>query len=295
MSDHSIIRFADRAAASLREEYSNEPEKELLLWLHLALRREAMVGQAYDETHLAIHLDGLKRRGLGLRETEVIRTALASAWAQEKGHASYLDAVLTAVAPPQNIVERIGITLQRVMGMLEGTIVADLGAVSLRRARARIAIAVGKLVAEVPQFIEELEVTQFDDFCGINADLEATAIAGYERMLVLLRSITAGRRLAPGSTLRSDIGRMLRDERYHRELFDCLGLLFNSNLAPSSTVVLEKIERAQELAYGPEDEIRGSAPGIRPAKLSERATRVMHVNATAVELDPIIVAMRAAL
>jgi len=155
----------------------------------------------------------------------LLRMTVSNIWAQEKAHAAYLDAILLGVARPRELRQRIGARLERVLGSMEGRVLSGSTSPSeLERAKAGVLLAIGRQLQDVPAFVSSLSALSFRDFCLLNAELEVTAIDGYERMLVLLDTIRAPSSVREHTTLVVDVGRMVDDERFHNETFATIAL-----------------------------------------------------------------------
>ncbi len=213
-----IRRFTAEVSALVAAEHADDPMGELLVWLQMALRREASVGEIYGVTNLERRLEQVRGR------TEIVtllRLTICNIWAQEKAHAAYLEAVLAAVArPAPTLWGRLASRLDGFMGAVEGHIMSGKTSPSqVQRAKASLMLALGRQVQDVPEFVSSLSALSFREFCLLNAELEITAVRGYERMLVLLGEVAAESSLPRVTTLAIDIERMIRDERFHNEAF----------------------------------------------------------------------------
>ncbi|HXA85564.1 MAG TPA: hypothetical protein VNZ47_10830 [Candidatus Dormibacteraeota bacterium] len=261
-----IVDFAAAAAEELKSRFADEPQSEFLAWLQLALRREAMVTVAYDDHYIRKQIRTLEDRGVPVQVTQIVHRALASAWAQEEGHQHYLKAVLDAVNPPESFLGKLAASFQGTLGTIEGRTIGDLASSDrFARAKARLALALGSLIQDVPDFVSEIQGMSFESFAFLNADLEETAIHGYQRMRVLLRILQDQSDFRVETTLRWDLERLVRDETYHNGLFNFLGHLFDqpppgdpagwaggstvSAVSAATQAVNNGIRAAQMLAY----------------------------------------------
>jgi hypothetical protein len=214
----AVVReFTHRVAAAVAAEHADDPLGELVVWLHLALRREASVGEIYGVANL-------ERRLAEVRAPDdvhqLMRLAIGGIWAQEKAHAAYLQAMLMAIDPASSFWRRLGARLDGVAGALEGYVLSGCTSPSqLMRAKAACLLAVGRQVQDVPGFVSSLGTLSFGDFCRFNAELEITAVDGYQRMLALLHQLAARGSFHAATTLLIDIGRMIQDERFHNLIF----------------------------------------------------------------------------
>jgi hypothetical protein len=292
----NIVDFADAAATQLAHRYAGDPEAEFLAWLQVALRREAMVSEAYDDHFVRSHIRMLKKRGLSRPVAEIIRRSLASAWTQEIGHKYFLAAVLKRVNPPKTFFKRLSASCQDVLGAIEGKTIGNLvSGDSFEMARARIALAIGSLVNDVPEFVKDIHRMSFSDFASLNADLEETAMHGYKRMSELFLQLNSQSASSVETTLRWDLDRLLRDETYHHELFTMLAQLFNGpppgglgsptgriNVsALTSVFVRGQIVAAQMSAYSGDQREAARTAG----------NRIM-VYMTKISRDPVIIHLR---
>jgi hypothetical protein len=218
-----FTEIAADAAHELEKKYHGRPDLELVAWLQIALQREAMVSEAYDgafvDSQLAVWKKGF---GIDQKVVEVVARTLMGVWAQENGHQGYFKALLRGINPSENLMVRIKNDLLAIRGRLEGKFIgAIISPEARKRYAARVAIVIGKITTKVPDYVSELKQTQFSQFCAINADLEHTAVIGYERMMELGRSIP-DYELFTDTALFNDLERTGTDETYHEELFSTL-------------------------------------------------------------------------
>jgi hypothetical protein len=211
-----IRKFTAEVAAIVAAEHARDPRGELLVWLQMALRREASVGQIYGVSNLDRRLDQVR----GPQEIiSLLRRTITNIWTQEKSHAAYLEAALIAVARPSTLWRRLSARLEAFLGAMEGQLLAGRTSPSdLQRAKAALMLAIGRQVQDVPDFVYSLSALSFREYCLLNAELEITAVHGYERILTLAREI-AKDSSTNDSTLVVDFARMLRDERFHNRAF----------------------------------------------------------------------------
>jgi hypothetical protein len=88
----------------------------------------------------------------------------------------------------------------------------------------------GKLVQDVPDFVATLTALPFRDFCLLNAELEVTAIHGYQRMLELLDQLE-DHSFMRDTTFKADLAHFVRDEQFHNQTF----LAMDAWFGPAST------------------------------------------------------------
>ncbi len=216
-----IREFTSQVAAVVAAEHARDPMGELLVWLQMALRREASVGEIYGVANLA---ERLARVRAPRAIVDLLRVTIGNIWAQEKAHAAYLEAVSMAVARPSTVWRRLRARLDAFMGAIEGQVMCGrTSARNVPRLRAALMLAIGRRVHDVPEFVSTLSALSFGDFCRLNAELEITAVHGYERMLLLLDSVPDG--VAHG-TFVVDVQRMIVDERFHHRAFETMEAWF---------------------------------------------------------------------
>ena len=213
-----VRQFTAKVAAVLAEEHARDPMGELMVWLQIALRREASVGEIYGVSNLEGRLDQLQAPQ---EIVNLLRMTICNIWAQEKAHAAYLEAVLMAVARPSSTLwQRLHARLEGFMGAMEGHVMSGRTSPNhLQRVKAGLMLTIGRHVQDVPEFVSSLSALSFHEFCVLNSELEITAVHGYQRMLTLLHQIGNRTRVPTDTTLGVDIARMVRDERFHNEAF----------------------------------------------------------------------------
>jgi len=252
-----IRQFTAEIAAAVAAEHALDPMGELLVWLHMALRREASVGEIYGVTNLARRLEKVRapRRIVGF-----LRMTISNIWAQEKSHAAYLEAVLSAVVRPPRLWRRLGARLDGVMGAMEGQVLSGRTSPSnLQRAKAALMLAVGRRVQSVPEFVSSLSALSFREFCLLNAELEITAVHGYQRMLTLLQEVEKESGFRFDTTLVVDVRRMVCDERFHNEAFVAMAEWFGQPAGDALRPGISLAACAERLA-----EIRARVYGCEP-------------------------------
>jgi hypothetical protein len=219
MSGAILRRFAAEVADVVARAHEGQPLAELVVWLQMALRREASVGEVYGAGNLEARLGRLRAPRAIL---DLVRTAIFGVWAQERAHAAYLEAVLAVLAPTSSLWPRASAKLEGLMGAMEGVVLSAVTSQSaLDRLKASLLLSIGRRVQDVPAFVGTLGALHFGEFCRFNADLEVTAVHGYERMLLLLEALPETP-MAADATMAIDVGRMLVDERFHHEVFHAI-------------------------------------------------------------------------
>jgi hypothetical protein len=206
--ERAIVRYTEEVARELARTLAGDPGEELRTWLRLAHRREAMVTELYRISNV----DERLRASDGAGPAAVMRAAMASIWAHEESHTRFLSIIRGLSGSPG---------LEELQGRIEGKITA--GAVS-GGLLARALIAVGGSLGKVPDFAADLRRMGLRQLVSFHGELEATARAGYERILALHRRVagdaTTVRDL--GATFVYDIARILAEERFHEDAFGAM-------------------------------------------------------------------------
>ena len=204
MQENSIIAYTEQIAGEIANRYVAAPLAELQLWLRLAHQREAMVSQLYElsefDTHLAEATDPEIR--------QLIHSVVHGIWAHEASHTTYLSTV------------REGAGTRAALAQLQGEVE---GWVTQRATRgdtlARLLIAVGAALGKVPGFARELQRMSLLELLQFNAELEATARMGYERILQIAAQVEPARLNDFGYSLPYDIASILAQETFHHGVF----------------------------------------------------------------------------
>jgi hypothetical protein len=223
-----IQQFASDVAVLVAAEHAGDPLGELTVWLQMALRREASVGQMYDVTNLERRLALVR---CPRAHIELVRVTFSNIWAQEKGHAAYLEAMLAAVVRRRGVLPWLSSRVDAVLGSLEGQLLSARTSPGLgQKLKSTVMLRAGKLVQDVPDFVAALTALPFRDFCLLNAELEVTAIHGYQRMLALLE-LLGDHSFMRDTTFKADLTHFVRDEQFHNQTF----LAMDAWFAPAST------------------------------------------------------------
>jgi hypothetical protein len=240
-----IAAFTARVAAVVAAEHAGDPHGELVVWLQMALRREASVGELYGVANLEQRIAQVSAPA---PIVALVRATIANIWAQERAHAAYLEAMLAAVARPPTLRRRLSARLDALLGALEGQVLSGRTSPSnLQRAKAAVMLAVGRRVQDVPEFVSALSALSFREFCLLNAELEVTAVHGYQRILALLDRLAGSPGLVD-TTLAVDVARMIDDERYHNETFVAVARWFaGGELSPERCV--DELARLRAAIY----------------------------------------------
>lgn len=198
-----FLTISRATAAGLQQQFDGDPEAELAAWLDLALEREGMVSRLYGST-------GTKRLLANLGSET--KKAAKGVWADEQGHAAYLQAVQDTEAM---IVSKPRMT--KLWGELQGIVTAHATTGgTLGSLMARVLMRIGAKSIEKKAVAE---IQKLDDcgFCFFSHILEVTAVEGYDRMLQPLSGLRTPPPLDFGLELK--LLRVLSEERAHRDLF----------------------------------------------------------------------------
>lgn len=253
-----ILQETATLAGEYAARFQGDPDGELRAWLHIAVRREAMVTSVYQEPNRVQRLPR-PRAPAG----EVAWDALTLIWQQEAGHTTFVETRL-----------RDGLLRDRTrsteldlwQGTLEGKFLTALtGRPGLLRILSKLAVEFGGRIAPsaVPDFARELSELDLGEFFLLCSALEATARQCYARMEALAASVAD--RLArdvPSVQLRNltqELHRATLDETFHEAAFqEMAGWVVNGQINPT---LVDRVcaKRLMELLPGPEKRNR-SAP-----------------------------------
>jgi hypothetical protein len=207
--DGKIIGFTEQVAANLKARFVGDPKSELAAWLKIAQQREAMVTRVYGLGELSARFT---EQGLS-EVTGVAVKAIKGIWVQEEGHTTVLGAV-------RRVDGNVLPVLQEIEGKLEG----DTTRAAARGSwLARLIIAVGSSLGKVPAFAQEIDAMCAREFFQFCRELEETAALGYDRMVDLAMELRE-KEFDDNAIyiLPYELGRILREERYHGSVFDKL-------------------------------------------------------------------------
>ncbi len=213
-----ILRETRTLADEYAAKFQGDPDGELRAWLHIAVRREAMVTFIYHEANRMQRLP-TPRAPAG----EVAWDALTLIWQQEAGHTTFVGTRL------KDGLLRDGpwsTDLDRWQGTLEGNFLTALtGRTGLRQILSKLAVQFGALFvpSAVPEFARELSELDLREFFLLCSALEATARQCYARMEALAASVAQQfARDVPSLQLRSlihELHRATLDETFHEAAF----------------------------------------------------------------------------
>jgi hypothetical protein len=206
MQEQSIVQYTEQVAGEIASRYASDPAAELDLWLRLAHQREAMVTQLYESSRIEARLKHEATGEIG----GLIRAVVLSIWAHETSHTEFLASLRGAGGSSTALVE--------LQGHAEGWVTER---ATSGNAFARLLIAVGSALGKVPEFARELSGMGLLELLEFNAELEATALMGYQRILqIAARFAATGESVGKfGFTFQYDVARIVGEEAFHRAAF----------------------------------------------------------------------------
>ncbi len=202
----AITLYTERVAAELSTRCAGATLRELRAWVRIAQVREAMVTRVYGLDAIDLRLSSQGCPDVA----DVARKAIRNIWVHEETHTRYLRAL-------QQASELEDIVLSEIFGRLQGGVTEAAARGGLL---ARLAIAAGVLLRQVPEFAQELSAMNVREFCLFCTELELTAGAGYDRILALAAQLEREGAEAPFAyTLQLDLSKIRADEAFHAEVF----------------------------------------------------------------------------
>jgi hypothetical protein len=227
--------FSQRIAAKSNDE-------ELREWISIARSRELSVSVGYAYPYVKPHLASMRDRGFSVAFIEVFRRRIGEIWKQERAHVRFFvdEPVLSwsQIHSPSRCERR----KQWLRGWLAPKLLKGIADSSASKPLAWFSRALRYLVSasrrlpwplrdlladlirDFPEFLQAFEAAVpfgMEGFCRINAALERTAVEGYERIGILIRSLRLqGRELS--LTAESDIAVTIHHEAWHEAVFEAL-------------------------------------------------------------------------
>lgn len=210
-----ILAETRKLSEAYQARFAGDAEGELRAWLHVAARREAMVGDFYGRANREYRLAGVHAPA-GL----VARDALTLIWQQEKDHTTFVEVRLK-----EGDLKGQALSGERQIWL--GTIDSKtLGAVTghpgLKSVLGKMVTRLGALLTPglVPDFaltLDELETREFFLLCSV---LETTARQSYARMEQLADGLADRNLQFEG--LSRELRRVLLDEAFHEQAFQAM-------------------------------------------------------------------------
>jgi hypothetical protein len=180
-----IQRETEKLPQKCADEARGDLQVELMLWIRIAARREAMVRELYKEARQRCRLPGTKPKGAA----KVAWQALDAVWNHEAEHTAFLKAKQTrGLFADPSLVERV----KPLIGAMEGDFL-DILTRSRNLARfvrvfaLRLASWVNRDAA--PPFTRQLTTLDSGAFFALCETLESTAVASYTHMLALAKRL----------------------------------------------------------------------------------------------------------
>jgi uncharacterized protein (DUF362 family) len=226
----AVSREFEGELAALRSRWADQPRREILELLLIALEREHMVTLSYRERLMSARLE---RTPLSSSLRDLIRHALVWVWKDEEMHAVFVRGLLFKLGGP---LLKLKALVHQVNGLLGGwasgiRLHVPWSRAPLLRAAATALQWMGVVAGKVPREVRrELDYRPFRRFCEFNVDAERTAALCFERLAAL------GPELLPPETV-DELGRMKRDEDNHCRVFEAIGAALDEGdrLAPGAT------------------------------------------------------------
>ncbi len=223
-----------------REKYRDNPRREIVHLLMLALEREAIVATAYREQIVARRLQTMPvPEGV----QDLIRHALIWAWKDEEMHAIFIRGVIFRMGSPSLRIRALTKQMSGEAGGWAGSVKNHLrwSAAPLSNSLATLLTWAGIATGQVPEDVRKyLKYGSFQKYCLFNVDAEKTAWLSYARLIELLA--------AQGDVeaqLIEDFRRIQDDEARHTRIFEIMAAAINDKdqLVPgeSEDSLVEKI------------------------------------------------------
>ncbi|HLY28492.1 MAG TPA: DUF362 domain-containing protein [Aggregatilineales bacterium] len=207
-----------------RVQYRDNPRREIILLLMLALEREAIVATAYREQIVARRLHTMP---VSEGVQELIRHALIWAWKDEEMHAIYIRGVIFKMG---SLSLRVRAFLKQIAGETggwAGSVKNHLrwSAAPLSNSLATLLTWVGIATGQVPEDVRKyLKYGTFREYSLFNVDAEKTAWLSYERLVELLST-----QFDMSTQVVEDFRRIQDDEARHTRIFEILGAAVGEN------------------------------------------------------------------
>lgn len=226
----AVSREFEGELAALRSRWADQPRREILQLLLIALEREHMVTLSYRDRLMA---DRLERAPLSPSLRDLIRHALIWVWKDEEMHAVFVRGLLFRQGGPRLKLKAL---VHQVNGLLGGwasgiRLHVPWSRAPFLRAAATALQWMGVVTGKVPREVRrELDYRPFRHFCEFNVDAERTAALCFERLLAI------GPSLFPPEAV-DEFRRMKADEDNHCRVFEAIrgALDEGDRLAPGQT------------------------------------------------------------
>lgn len=212
-----IIADSQKLRAEYIDKFSDDPNAELLAWLEVAVRREAMVSHLYDRARQEKRLEGQEGTLV-----EAVRDVVTTMWQQEYSHTASLAARLIDGVFQQKP-GGLQALLKRIQGTADAVVIDWLTnpSVGVEPLLARAVTWLGHLLKpkEVPAFALEMPATNLGEFFLLAQALEHTARDSYTRMSELIPVIAKASLSTQPLALVKVIKDTQLDETFHHLAF----------------------------------------------------------------------------
>jgi hypothetical protein len=212
-----IIAETDALREKNKIEYASDPEAELLVWLQIAVQREAMVCQLYSRASRDRRIEDVET-GVPF----VAKDALTLIWQQEKSHAGILAArLIDGVFAGRT--GALGAACRKLKGRLDGAMLDVLtaaeGGYERTLAQAMAWVAARLAPGQVPAFVTRLPQANLREYFLLAAALERTAKDSYERMAEILPPVIINSSSMQPQGLLKPVEDTGKDETFHQLAF----------------------------------------------------------------------------
>jgi hypothetical protein len=215
---NEIIKETDALRAKLAKDYKGDPEAELLVWLQVAIQREAMVTYLYDRARTDGRLKGAEGDAV-----TAVRDVITAMWQQESSHCDGLaPRLINGIFAGRDGVLKAKIA--QIKGTVDATMLDLLTEPDggFKRALARVVAWFGAKVAPgtVPKFATELPKANLREYFLLARALEQTAKDSYKRIADILPDLIKNVNSVQPQTLLVFIKDTARDEGFHERAFE---------------------------------------------------------------------------
>jgi hypothetical protein len=212
-----IIADSQAMRLEYQGKFANDPDAELLAWLAVAVRREAMVSYLYDGARRENRLEGQEGSLV-----EAVRDVITTMWQQEFSHTHTLAArLMDGVFKKEP--GRLQSLFQRIQGTADAVVIDWLTdpQADVRQLLARAVSWLGHWLKpkEVPGFALEMPAAHLGEFFLLAQALEQTARDSYLRMSELIPGIARTSGSLQPLALVKEIKDTQLDETFHHLAF----------------------------------------------------------------------------
>ncbi len=204
-------------AAEYEKKFAGDPEGELRAWLHVAVRREAMVSRVYGEAERSYRISEPRQPA-----ADVAWEAMTLIWQHEETHTKFLEVRMKDGFFRE---KHIAADLMIWIGHLEGRMLTALTGSGMRRAFAKLLAQLGSVIAPSSESDFALGLSELDirEFFLLAAILETTAHQSYGRMAELAGRLASShsetRHQLQLKNLTNELHLKILDEAFHEQSF----------------------------------------------------------------------------